>query len=84
MNVVAGQIRMLSEDLLRSHAVREHRDHRGDWKAQTADTGKPSHDVRVGGDALEGHLLIIRGRLGQDLRAGRRLRAAPELTAGPG
>jgi hypothetical protein len=59
VDVFAGEVRVLSQDLLVRHAVRDHRDHCRDREAQPADAGQAPHDVRVGGDALKGHAPMI-------------------------
>ena len=59
VDAFAGEVRVLGQDLLVRHAVRDHRDHCRDGEAQPADAGKAPHDIRVGGDALKGHAPMI-------------------------
>ena len=59
MDVLAGEVWVLSQDLLGSHAVGHHRDDCRDRKAQPADAGQAPRDIRVGGDALQVHAPMI-------------------------
>ncbi len=59
MDVLAGEVWVLSQDLLGSHAVGHHRDDCRDRKAQPTDAGQAPHDTRVGGDALKVHAPMI-------------------------
>lgn len=59
MDVRRSQVRVLGEDLVGRHPVRDHRHDRGDWKAQPPDARQPAHDSRVGGDAFVGHVFML-------------------------
>ena len=59
MDVRRSQVRVLGEDLVGRHPVRDHRHDRGDRKAQPPDARQPAHDSRVGGDAFVGHVFML-------------------------
>ena len=59
MDVRRSQVRVLGEDLVGRHPVRDHRHYRGDRKAQPPDARQPAHDSRVGGDAFVGHVFML-------------------------
>ena len=59
MDVRRSQVRVLGEDLVGRHPVRDHRHDRGDREAQSPDTRQPAHDSGVGGDAFEGHVFML-------------------------
>ena len=59
MDVRRSQVRVLGEDLVGRHPVRDHRHDRGDREAPPPDARQPAHDSRVGGDAFEGHVLML-------------------------
>ena len=47
-----SQVRVLGEDLVGRHPVRDHRHDRGNREAQPPDARQPAHDSGVGGDAF--------------------------------
>ena len=55
MDVLGGQVRMFSEDLVGRHSVSDHRHHRCDREAQPSDARQASHDIGVRRDAFVGH-----------------------------
>jgi hypothetical protein len=55
VDVLGGQVRMLSEDLVGRHPVSDHRHHRRDGEAQSPDAWQASHDIGVCRDAFVGH-----------------------------
>ena len=59
MDVCRSQVRVLGEDLVGRHPVRDHRHDRGDRKAQPPDARQPAHDSRVGGDAFVSHVFML-------------------------
>lgn len=59
MDVRRSQVRVLGEDLVGRHPVRDHRHDRGDREAQPPDARQPAHDSGVGGDAFEGHVFML-------------------------
>lgn len=59
MDVCRSQVRVLGEDLVGRHPVRDHRHDRGDRKAQPPDARQPAHDSGVGGDAFVGHVFML-------------------------
>lgn len=59
MDVRRSQVRVLGEDLVGRHPVRDHRHDRGDRKTQPSDARQPAHDSRVGGDAFVGHVFML-------------------------
>lgn len=59
MDVRRSQVRVLGEDLVGRHPVRDHCHDRGDGKAKPPDTRQPAHDGGVGGDAFVGHVFML-------------------------
>jgi hypothetical protein len=59
VDVLGGQARVLSEDLVGRHSVRDHRHYRRNREAQPSDAWHPSHDIRVRSDALVGHVSML-------------------------
>ena len=59
MDVRRSQVRVLGEDLVGRHPVRDHCHDRGDGKAKPPDTRQPAHDSGVGGDMFEGHVFML-------------------------
>lgn len=59
MDVRRSQVRVLGEDLVGRHPVRDHRHDRGDRKAEPPDARQPAHDSGVGGDAFVGHVFML-------------------------
>ena len=55
VDVLGGQVRMLSEDLVGRHPVSDHRHHRCDREAQPSDAWQTGHDIGVRRDAFVGH-----------------------------
>ena len=59
MDVRRSQVRVLGENLVGRHPVRDHRHDRGNRKAQPPDARQPAHDSGVGGDAFVGHTFML-------------------------
>lgn len=59
MDVRRSQVRVLGEDLVGRHPVRDHRHDRGDRKAQPPDARQAAHYSGVGGDAFVGHVFML-------------------------
>lgn len=59
MDVRWSQVRVLGEDLVGRHPVRDHRHDRGNREAQPPDARQPAHDSGVGGDAFVGHVFML-------------------------
>ena len=55
VDILGGQVGMLSEDLVGRHPVSDHRHHRCDGETQPPDAWQASHDVGVSRDAFVGH-----------------------------
>ncbi len=58
MDVRWSQVRVLGEDLVGRHPVRDHRHDRGNREAQPPDARQPAHDGGVG-DAFVGHVFML-------------------------
>jgi len=59
VDVRRSQVRVLGEDLVGRHPVREHRHDRSDREAEPLDARPPAHDSGVGGDAFVGHVFVL-------------------------
>ena len=59
VDVLGGQVGMLSEDLVGRHSVSDHRHHRCDREAQPSDARQASHDIGVRRDAFVGHQSML-------------------------
>ncbi len=59
MDVRRSQVRVLGEDLVGRHPIRDHCHDRGDGKAQPPDARQPAHNSGVGGDAFVGHVFML-------------------------
>ena len=59
MDVRRSQVRVLGEDLVGRHPVRDHRHDCSDREAELPDARQPAHDGGVGGDAFEGHVFML-------------------------
>ncbi len=59
MDAFGGQVRMLGEDLVGRHPVSDHRHHRCDREAQSAEAWHASPDIGVRRDAFVGPVFMV-------------------------